>query len=124
MSETMEIARVNVISILDDRHNGMSCRAIAEKHGVPEYAIWQIMKETGYAGKMRARPVQPKRREKLQPADVLRTFEQIGEELVIERSADDSGWIVTIDDLSGQQEETIADAILSAWSAWQESLTT
>jgi hypothetical protein len=121
-SEALQIARINVIPVLEDRHKGLSCRAIAEKHELPEYAIWQIMKETGYAGKMRARPVQPKRRKKIQPADVLRTFEQIGEELVIERSADDTGWIVTIDDLSGQQEETIADAILSAWSAWQKSL--
>jgi hypothetical protein len=119
VGEAREYARVNVIPILDDRHNGLSCRAIAEKYRIPEYTVWEIMKETGYSGRVRAKPVQKKRKQKnINPDYALRVFQALGDEMVIERSADNTGWIVFIDDIPGVQCDTLGAAIVSAYTTW------
>ena len=117
-SEELQTARYNVVDILTDRFNGASCRDIAEKHGLPEHTIHTIMKETGYAGRFRARPRRIKALRKTHD-DIMREIESAADELVVERSADGEGWIVSIDDVPGSQERTIEAATRSAYEVWK-----
>ena len=114
-SEALQLARINVIPILTDRHNGASCREIAQRYGVPEHTIHTIMKETGYAGRVRAKPV---RRHVLSYEEILSEIQSAADSIVTERTVDESGWIVSIDDVSGEQKSTINAATKSAYNAW------
>lgn len=117
-SEALETARVNVVDILNARYAGKSCREIAEKYDVPEHTIHTIMRETGYAGRFRAAPRRPKRTH-LTHDDIMREIEEVADEIVIERSVDGTGWIVSIDDAPGNQERTIEAATRAAYEVWK-----
>jgi len=99
--------------ILERRDRGESCRAIAEDLGVPEHQIWYLMRQTGYEGRVRARPVRRKRR-RMTLQEVIKYIEEAADIIEIERSVDGEGWIVSIDDLPGDQCRTIDQAIRSA----------
>lgn len=145
---TTEFVRHNIVDILSRRHNGDSCRVIAEDLGVPEHQIWYVMKQTGYAGKLRARmpprtaPVRPEIRrsavtgsvtgsvtgttgrpapsEQMSITAILGYLEHVADIVEIERSADETGWIVTIDEITGGQCRSMEHAIHTAFEVFQK----
>ena len=137
---TTDFVMHNVIDILNRRHNGESCRVIAEDLGVPEHHIWHVMKQTGYAGKLRAKMpprTAPVRKEIRRPSStgstghtapseqmtitaILGYLEHVADIVEIERSADETGWIVTIDEVTGGHFLSMEQAIHSAFAAFQK----
>ena len=117
-----QYARRKKTEIIDRRRNGESCRAIAESLEIPEHQIWNLMRANGEAGKYRARPasrLQAFRDEKQSLDSMLRTILDTADYMEIERSADGTGWIVTIDDLSGDQRNTVDSATAGAFMRWK-----
>lgn len=110
-----ETVRCHAGDILERRDRGESCRSIAEDLGVPEHQIWYLMRLTGYEGRVRARPVRRKRR-RMTLQEIVKHIEEEADIIEIERSVDGEGWIVSIDDLPGDQCRTIDQAIRSALS--------
>jgi transposase len=111
----------NIVDILTWREQGQSCKEIAERLGVPEWQIHNVMKQTGNAGRWRARPKYPKTRRK--PRTQLKRLEDVLSRygsLYIEPGAW-SGYIATLDDRwTGSECLTTDEAIYSAIAVAEE----
>lgn len=106
----------NVVDILSWREQGQSCREIAERLGVPEWEIHNVMKATGNAGRWRAKKNKyPQVRRK--PRNPLQRLEDVVDAygvLTIEQGAS-GGYIATInDEHTGAESLTTDEAIYSA----------
>lgn len=112
---SQEKARHNIVSILDRRYNGESCKDIATDIDVPEHVIWQVCKETGM-DLPKARPKHRKRVGRYKPTflDIMNELSKYVDSIVFERSADETGWICYIDDVPGEQCLVMDNALRSA----------
>lgn len=117
----MDRARLLEDEIIDARKNDQTCKAIAERYDIPEYTVWQIMKDNGLNGEIRATTRSYKRKTPRKLTEIIQAIEEAADEFAVERSADETGWIATIDDLSGDQKETVYQAIKSAFELWREA---
>lgn len=112
-----EVARYNIVEILNRRYNGESCRAIAKDMDIPEHAIWQVCRETG-RDLPKAKPQQPKRK----PSTFIELMNELSEtvdSVVFERSADGEGWVCFIDDVPGAQCLAMDNALRSAMNIYR-----
>ena len=118
-----EYARYKAPEIIGRRCDGESCRVIAESLGIPEHQIWGLLRAKGYAGKHRALPARRRKsvRGRVESLDgAWATICESADYIEIERSSDGSGWIVSIDDLPGDQQTTVESAIASAFHRWRK----
>jgi len=119
----MQAVTCNIVDILQWRRDGQSCREIAERLGVPEWQIHNVMKSTGNAGKFRAKHNRyPKTRR--EPRNQLQRLEDVINRygvLTIEQGAG-GGYIATLDELhTGHECMTTDEAIYSAIDAAREA---
>ena len=98
--------------IITLRKDGLSCRETAERLGIKEYRVWRCMSKYGLAGQLRCKHnrVNPDR---TTPVAALRKALDDHDVVVIERGAA-GGYIVTIDDKTGVECETIPRAVRAA----------
>lgn len=119
-----DIRSSDVKAILRWREKGQSCRDIAERLGVKEWQIHNLMKKTGNAGRWRA-PMKPRPPKPQFPTPKSRSrLDDIVSEygsVYVERGSW-AGYIATIDDKwTGSESVTVDEAIRSAIQAAQEA---
>jgi hypothetical protein len=121
----MQAVKHNIVDILQWRREGQSCREIAERLDVPEWQIHNVMRQTGNAGKFRAKHNRyPKTRR--EPRNDLQRLEDVVNRygvLTIEQGAS-GGYIATLDELhTGYECMSTDEAIYSAIDAAKGAIT-
>lgn len=97
--------------VIEWRQAGKSCRECAEILSVPEWQIWRLMRDTGHAGKYRAKTYRYGFRG--DSTAIGRAVKSWGEVLIEEGL--NGGYIATLGDLhTGAECETVAAAIRDA----------
>lgn len=119
MGPEQQLLECHHAAVVDAREQGATCREIAERYNVPEYTVHYFMRRTGNAGRWHGRH---KRRDSSRVVSfdkAMSLIDEAADELTIERTADESGWIATVDDLSGDAAPTMRQAIISAFRRWR-----
>ena len=122
-SEERKFALEKLDDIIRWRKEGIAIHDIADKVGVKYAVINYILHENGYSGYYRAKPQHRVYGMAYMPIlqRIIGAIEDDAEELLVEKSADNEGWIAYIDDVPGNQEPDINTAIRAAYLKWEEA---
>jgi DNA-binding IscR family transcriptional regulator len=104
---------LDAVAITNDRYAGMTCAAVAEKHGCSESQVHRLMVQLGLAGQIRGKQKPREPKPEMTTHDLILHALDDATEVIIERGAA-GGYIVTIDDQTGAEERDIGSAIRSA----------
>ena len=104
---------LDAVTITNDRYAGMTCAAVAEKHGCSESQVHRLMAQLGLAGQIRGKQQPREPRAEITTHGLITLALDKATEVIIERGCG-GGYIVTIDDQTGAEERDIQSAIRSA----------
>jgi len=103
----------DVAQIIRWRETGISCKECASRIGIQEHQIWRLMRDTGNAGKYRAKQY---RQEYRGDSTTMGRAVKSWSEVLVEEGCN-GGYVATLGDrVTGRECETVAAAIKDAES--------